>query len=65
MRNRPSCRHDGERKVLLENATRTNRHLRVVGLPNDCKMKKRRSKELIMLAMSELSGGADGRLGTA
>ncbi len=65
MRNCPSCRHDGEREVLSKNATRTNRHSRVVGLLNECKMKKRWSKELIMLATSELSGGADGGLGMA
>ena len=65
MRNRPSCRHDGEREVLSEKATCTNRHLQVVGCPNECEMKNRRSEELIMLATSELSRGADGRGGTA
>ncbi len=65
MRNCPSCRHDGEREVLLEKATRTNRHLQVFGFPNECEMKKRRSEELMMLATSELSGGADGGLGMA
>ncbi len=65
MRNRPSCRHDGESKVLLENASQTNLHLQVYGLPKECKMENRRSKELIMLATSKLIGGADGGLGTA
>ena len=65
MRNRPSCRHDGEREVLSEKATCTNRHLQVVGCPNECEMKKRWSEELMMLATSELSVGADGRGGTA
>ena len=65
MRNRPSCRHDMEREVLSEKATRTNRHSQVVGCPNECEMKKRQSEELIMLATSVLSGGADGGLGTA
>ncbi len=65
MKNRPSCRHDGEREVLSEKVTRTNHHSQVFGFPNECKMKKRRSEELMMLATSELSGGADGGLGTA
>ncbi len=65
MRNRPSCRHDGKSEVLLENATRTNHHLQVLGLPNECKMKNRWLEELMMLATSKPSGGADGGLGTA
>ncbi len=51
--------------MLSENPTCTNRHLQVDGLPNECKIKKRRSKELMMLATSKLIGGADGGLGTA
>ncbi len=65
MRNRPSCRHEGESKVLSENAVCTNRHSQVDGLPNKCEIKKRQSKELMMLAMSELIGGADCGLSTA
>ncbi len=51
--------------MLSEKATRTNHHLQVDRLPNECKIKKRQSKELMMLATSELIGGADGGLGTA
>ncbi len=65
MRNRPYCKHDGEREVLSEKATRTSRHSQVVGCPNECEMKNRRSEELIMPATSELSRGADGRGGMA
>ena len=65
LRNRPSCRHDGEREVLSEKATRTNRHSQVVGCPNECEMKNRRSEEIMIPATSELSVGADERCGTA
>jgi hypothetical protein len=42
---------------------RTNLQSQVDGLPNECKIKKRWSKETIMLATSELIGGAGGGLG--
>jgi hypothetical protein len=65
MRKRPSCRQDGERAVLSENATRTNRHSQVDGLPKEWEIKNRRSEELIKLATSVLSGGAEGGLGAS
>ncbi len=64
-RKRPSWRHDGDRAVLSEKATRTNRHSRAVGFPSECKMKKSLLEEAMMLATRELKGGGDGGPGMA
>ena len=65
MRNCPSCRHDGEREVLSEKATRTNRHSRAVGFPSECEMKKSLSEDAMMFATRELKVGGEGGPGMA
>ena len=51
--------------MLSDNATHTNRHLHVKGLPSKCAIKNRWSKELMMLVTRVLIGGTEGGLGAS